>query len=850
MDENFEMDADRFSPLGGVGCDDIGTLMEICVDDNENEGNITLDEENLDNISLSQTVEYNSPLPCINDNSCSQNHQGSPVESVETLNTTVSTNDVIEGTSIEPPKVGMVFKGWKDIECYYKLYAEECGFGVSRVQGSYTTSKERRGITWKCECYGAPDMRAKREAKKRAKQMDVGGCGGNVNGVIGEAELSRGKRKSKICYCKARVYGSVNREGLWVLQRVELEHNHDLCPSMANLVKEYRMKKMTSTVRKRLVNYYEVGVPVSVLRRCLGTENPNLPNVKDMQHEVYKQRRLKMAGGDAQAMMAYFDSMQADNQNFYHAHRLDDKGRLKDVMWVDARSRVAYEDFGDVVCFDATYLTNEYELPFANFVGVNHHGQSILLGCALVSHEDCDTFRWLFKQWLLCMGNKTPLAILTDQAPAMRKPLVEVMPNTRHRWCMWHILRKFPDKLGRCAMYNDFKSPLKNIVYDSFTTVEFQTRWCEAMKKYGLEDNEWLQELFVERHMWVPAWMKEFFWAGMKTTQRVESINRFFDGFVTRKTRLCEFPEKYSAAMKKRVGDETDADARDAKYIRRLVSGFRAERYFQQIYTDAKFQEVQRECARMLYVVPKSETVISDVEIQYLLSDRVWIVPEGSNEEIITDYRRLYSLVFNPVTKDITCDCRKFEKDGILCKHIIRVFDENLVNEIPSKYVLDRWRKDVMRRHTRVKVAYHDPSQTAECIRYNKLFPDLEALCDEASNVDEDTIVAVREAVLKLRTEVRVRRALHLEKNIPEVVPSNMDPCSHKGSSNQPPEAGGTPMSKPCNVSDTGTNPNNAQNEASTSSRFVVRDPITQKRPHGRPKGSRNKTRAELGYNT
>jgi hypothetical protein len=27
-----------------------------------------------------------------------------------------------------------------------------------------------------------------------------------------------------------------------------------------------------------------------------------------------------------------------------------------------------------------TYLTNRYDMPFAPFVGVNHHGQSILLG--------------------------------------------------------------------------------------------------------------------------------------------------------------------------------------------------------------------------------------------------------------------------------------------------------------------------------------------------------------------------------------------------------------------------------------------------------------------------------------
>ncbi|XP_021719404.1 protein FAR-RED ELONGATED HYPOCOTYL 3-like [Chenopodium quinoa] len=142
----------------------------------------------------------------------------------------------------------------------------------------------------------------------------------------------------------------------------------------------------------------------------------------------------------------------------------------------------------------------------------------------------------------------------------------------------------------------------------------------------------------------------------MKTTQRVESINRFFDGFVTRKTKLFEFPEKYNKAMKKRVTDEKDVDARDSK---------------------------------MLYVQIKEEKIISEVEIQYLVLDRVWVVREGSNEEIITDSRRFYTLIFNPVTKHIRCGCRKFEKDGILRKHVIRVWDENLVTEIPSEFVLN-----------------------------------------------------------------------------------------------------------------------------------------------------------------
>lgn len=273
------------------------------------------------------------------------------------------------------------------------------------------------------------------------------------------------------------------------------------------------MKNYTSTVRRNLMNYYEEGVPVTRIHGCLGTEmGENMTiTVKDIQYEVYKERRLKMVGGDSAAMMSYFEYMMANNQNFFHAHRLDVEGRLKDVLWVDACSRAAYEYFRDVVCFDVAYLTNEYELPFANFVGVNHHGQSILLGCALVSHEDSDTFRWIFCQWLSCMGDRPPIAILTDQAAAMRKPLEELMPNTRHRWCIWHILSKFPDKLGKLPRYNDFKNILKSVIYESFTSDEFEATWGAVIKEFKLESNEWLTYMFKERHMWIPCFMKEHF---------------------------------------------------------------------------------------------------------------------------------------------------------------------------------------------------------------------------------------------------------------------------------------------------------------------------------------------------
>jgi len=84
---------------------------------------------------------------------------------------------------------------------------------------------------------------------------------------------------------------------------------------------------------------------------------------------------------------------------------MDEDNRIKNAFWADARSRA---DFGDVVSFDTTYLTNKYNMPFAPFDGVNHHGKSILLECELLSSEDTNTFVWLFDCWRSCMYYKAP----------------------------------------------------------------------------------------------------------------------------------------------------------------------------------------------------------------------------------------------------------------------------------------------------------------------------------------------------------------------------------------------------------------------------------------------------------
>ena len=159
-------------------------------------------------------------------------------------------------------------------------------------------------------------------------------------------------------------------------------------------------------------------------------EHENLPFLeKGCRNHMDKVKRLELKEGDVVAMNKYFLKMQADNSNFFYTMDFAKDGRLKNVFWADARSREAIKEFGDVVTFDTSYLVNKYNMPFAPFVSVNHHEQSILLGCGLISGEDTYTFRWLFESWLICMSGVPPNAIITDQDKAMKKAIEIVFPK-------------------------------------------------------------------------------------------------------------------------------------------------------------------------------------------------------------------------------------------------------------------------------------------------------------------------------------------------------------------------------------------------------------------------------------
>jgi hypothetical protein len=115
-------------------------------------------------------------------------------------------------------------------------------------------------------------------------------------------------------------------------------------------------------------------------------------------------------------LLEFFRSCKQTNEYFYwDAHTDMDTGRIKNIFWSHASQHAECRDFGDVITFDTTHMTEKNRMLLAMFVGSNHQLQNVVFGQALLQDETTHSFTWLFKTFKTCMAGHEPHVLLTGQ---------------------------------------------------------------------------------------------------------------------------------------------------------------------------------------------------------------------------------------------------------------------------------------------------------------------------------------------------------------------------------------------------------------------------------------------------
>ncbi|KAK9985987.1 hypothetical protein SO802_030938 [Lithocarpus litseifolius] len=233
--------------------------------------------------------------------------------------------------------------------------------------------------------------------------------------------------------CKAFICFTVEND-VWRVTAFNPKHNHELAlPSEKHLLRSgCRISKPKAGLIDSMVN---AGISTKNTYLYLTEEVGGSENVgftkKYCYNHVNTKKMSTISAGDAQSLLNHFKKRQIEDHMFFYTVQVDQETRMN-FFWRDGRSKVDYDCFGDVVVFDTTYRTNRYNLICAPFVGVNHHWQDVIFGCAFLLDETTTSFKWLFKSFLDSMGNRSPITIFTNQDQAMSNAIEEVFSNTHH----------------------------------------------------------------------------------------------------------------------------------------------------------------------------------------------------------------------------------------------------------------------------------------------------------------------------------------------------------------------------------------------------------------------------------
>ncbi|XP_076932093.1 protein FAR1-RELATED SEQUENCE 5-like [Bidens hawaiensis] len=106
-------------------------------------------------------------------------------------------------------------------------------------------------------------------------------------------------------------------------------------------------------------------------------------------------------------------------------YTVNNNGGLDHLFWTDEIPKKNYLAFGDIISFDATFKTNKYKMVFVPFTAIDNHCRNVTV-------------------------------VITDQDPSMKQTISLVFPNSRHRLCMWHIMKKLADMLSLVELFSHF----------------------------------------------------------------------------------------------------------------------------------------------------------------------------------------------------------------------------------------------------------------------------------------------------------------------------------------------------------------------------------------------------------
>ncbi|KAJ1691675.1 hypothetical protein LUZ63_015830 [Rhynchospora breviuscula] len=558
------------------------------------------------------------------------------------------------------PRLGMEFETLDEAWLVWNDYGGRNGFGVRKGKGNKSRTDDVIVSKWFfCNCEG------KREIDKRDN-------------------LTKKSRAETRTGCRARLVLRLDRE-IHKYKVVEFvkEHNHPLQPPEARyLIPSQR--KIPEIACFDIQVAASSGISPKDAHELHSRQHGGIRGLGytmvDHRNCLRNQRKQAMQYGAAIAMTKYFSKRSIEDPSFKHFEDTSEEGEISNVVWTDAKMIASYVRFGDVVVFDITFGTNKEKWAVGTFVGFNHLREIVVFGAALMCDKKIESFEWVFTKFLEAHGDKKPITIFTDQDAAIGHALEEIMPDTRHGLCTWHInqnrLKHLPKKKND-EISKVVASKFYDCLYRYDEEKEFNDAFSFLMENVNGKGKKWLKFIYKRKEKWAYCFMKDAHTLGIRSTQMSESFNSDLKDYLNCKLDVCRFMEQFDRVLSQKREKEVVSEFEVRQKTPRLVFKIPILRVASDLYTPKMFELFQAEVELSM-----------EAHIECQEGNTYTVGKCGVDNETPCKSKQV---VWTREDQIISCSCKKFERVGILCWHALKVLDREDIKVIPPRYILNRW---------------------------------------------------------------------------------------------------------------------------------------------------------------
>ncbi|KAH9680533.1 protein FAR1-RELATED SEQUENCE [Citrus sinensis] len=556
--------------------------------------------------------------------------------------------------------IGKRFASLEEATDFYKKYSKIMGFSVRIYDGRRDTN-------------GAPIMKhwvCSREGERDKKYIE------HTNRIREPRAITR-------VNCRAAFRVNLDKESkTWVARSFVPKHSHELAADFeTQFLRSHRMVKDSDNA---LANSMQtVGIKTSQIMDFFVNQAGGYDNLgfglKDLYNNLDNKRRSMILETDSEAALAYLNAKADMDPDFFCKYSIDEENRLANLFWADSIARLDYSYFGDVLAFDSTYKTNEYGKPLVILLGVNNHYATSYFGCAILTDETVETYTWVLKTFLCAMNNRKPISIVTDGDRAMRKAIKKVVPEARHRLCIWHLQRNAQSNVHKTP---EFVTRFKDFLLGNYRPEEFEQLWQNMVEELGLQNNDWVKKIYSKRERWAEAFLRGHFFGGMRTTQRCEGMNAYMNRFLQRKLKLHEFVRQIDRALRRTRNNNLGHNFKTKHSIPMISTHLPSlEKHAAGVYTQKLFYKVRKQIYKEGQFILLSNVTLLDIQV-YTLTRHL-------------EAKKKWTVVYYLKEQHFECSCKKFESIGIPCPHLFCVMKHMHVSEIPASLINKRWTMDV-----------------------------------------------------------------------------------------------------------------------------------------------------------